>query len=96
MAATWRLQSNLDTSPLDLGDGTGPEAGPLDILVMGTDTRDGEGNDRYGDDEDSAGDTDDDGTDGAAPVADEEAPGAEIGMSEGEGSSFEPEEDPEA
>ncbi|STX02030.1 Biofilm regulatory protein A precursor [Kocuria rosea] len=55
VAATWRLQSNLDTSPLDLGDGTGPEAGPLDILVMGTDTRDGEGNDRYGDDEDSAG-----------------------------------------
>ncbi|MFF0990686.1 LCP family protein [Kocuria nitroreducens] len=55
VAATWRLQSNLDTSPLDLGDGTGPEAGPLDILVMGTDTRDGEGNGRYGDDEDSAG-----------------------------------------
>ncbi|KUG61033.1 transcriptional regulator [Kocuria rosea subsp. polaris] len=55
VAATWRLQSNLDTSPLDLGDGTGPEAGPLDILVMGTDTRDGEGNERYGDEDDSSG-----------------------------------------
>lgn len=55
VAATWRLQSNLDTSPLDLGEGSEPEAGPLDILVMGTDTRDGEGNGRYGDDEDSSG-----------------------------------------
>lgn len=57
VAATWRLQSNLDTSPLDLGDGggTGVEEGPLDILVMGTDTRDGQGNGRYGDDEDSSG-----------------------------------------
>ena len=64
VAATWRLQSNLDTSPLDLGDGGGGtvqegggtvEQGPLDILVMGTDTRDGEGNDRYGDDDDSSG-----------------------------------------
>nr|WP_229741786.1 LCP family protein [Kocuria dechangensis] len=54
--AAWRLQSNLDTSPLDLGDGAGAvEDGPLDILVMGTDTREGEGNDQYGDDEDSSG-----------------------------------------
>lgn len=55
VAATWRLQSNLDTSPLDLGGGAGPEDGPLDVLVMGTDTRDGAGNERYGDDEDSSG-----------------------------------------
>lgn len=56
VAATWRLQSNLDTSPLDLGDGSGTvEEGPLDVLVMGTDTREGEGNDQYGDDDDSSG-----------------------------------------
>lgn len=56
VAATWRLQSNLATSPLDLGDGAGTvEEGPLDILVMGTDTREGEGNERYGDADDSSG-----------------------------------------
>lgn len=54
-AAVWRLQSNLSTSPLDLGGGEKVENGPLDILVMGTDTREGEGNDAYGDDEDSSG-----------------------------------------
>ncbi|MFW6187365.1 MAG: LCP family protein [Actinomycetota bacterium] len=56
VAAAWRIQANLDTSPLDLGDGAGTvEEGPLDVLVMGTDTRDGQGNSRYGDDEDSSG-----------------------------------------
>ncbi|WP_257879729.1 LCP family protein [Kocuria flava] len=54
-AAVWRLQSNLSTSPLDLGGGEKVENGPLDILVMGTDTREGQGNDAYGDDEDSSG-----------------------------------------
>jgi hypothetical protein len=39
---------------------------------------------------------DDDPTaDSTTAQSDEEAPGAEIGMSEGEGSSFEPEEDPQ-
>jgi hypothetical protein len=39
---------------------------------------------------------DDDPTaDSTSSQPDEEAPGAEIGMSEGEGSSFEPEEDPQ-
>ncbi|MFI7482280.1 LCP family protein [Kocuria sp. M1R5S2] len=56
VAATWRLQSNLDTSPLDLGDEPAAvEPGPLDILVMGSDTRTGEGNEDYGDAEDSDG-----------------------------------------
>lgn len=58
VVATWRIQSNLNTSPLDLGDeaGTGTvEEGPLDILVLGTDTREGVGNDQYGDDEESSG-----------------------------------------
>jgi hypothetical protein len=39
---------------------------------------------------------DDDPTaDSTSSRTDEDAPGAEIGMSEGEGSSFEPEEDPQ-
>jgi len=55
-AVVWRLQSNLNTSPLDLGNGAAAvEDGPLDVLVMGTDTREGEGNDQYGDDGDSTG-----------------------------------------
>jgi len=37
----------------------------------------------------------DDENDAAADLASKQAPGAELGMSPGEGSTFEPEEDPE-
>lgn len=44
----YRLQQNLTTSPLNLGNGEAGDDGPTDILIMGSDTRVGEGNDQYG------------------------------------------------
>ena len=52
--AALRLTSNLTSSPLDLSEDSGAvEGGPLDILVMGSDTRSGKGNSEYGSAEDS-------------------------------------------
>lgn len=57
--AALRLTSNLTSSPLDLSEDSGAvEGGPLDILVMGSDTRSGKGNSEYGSAEDSEGRTD--------------------------------------
>lgn len=57
--AALRLSSNLDSSPLNLSDGSSSVGdGPLDILVMGSDTRTGSGNSEYGDEEDATGRTD--------------------------------------
>lgn len=57
--AALRLSSNLDSSPLNLSDGSSTVGeGPLDILVMGSDTREGSGNTEYGDEDDAAGRTD--------------------------------------
>lgn len=54
-----RLSSNLDSSPLNLSDGSSNVGeGPLDILVMGSDTRHGSDNAEYGDEEDASGLTD--------------------------------------
>lgn len=55
-----RLQSNIVTQPLNLGtDAAGlpvdPSKDPLQILVLGTDTRTGEGNSQYGTEEDASG-----------------------------------------
>lgn len=44
----YRLQQNLMTSPLNLGGEQYADDGPLDILIMGSDTRRGLGNDQYG------------------------------------------------
>ncbi|WP_246179954.1 LCP family protein [Kocuria coralli] len=44
----FRLQQNLTTSPLNLGGEQVSDDGPTDILIMGSDTRVGEGNDQYG------------------------------------------------
>ena len=57
--AALRLTGNLTSSPLNLSDGAAPaEDGPLDILVMGSDTRSGTGNTEYGSKDDSEGRTD--------------------------------------
>lgn len=57
--AALRLTSNLTSSPLDLSESSNAvEGGPLDILVMGSDTRSGKGNSEYGSAEDSEGRTD--------------------------------------
>lgn len=57
--AALRLSSNLDSSPLNLSDGSSEVGeGPLDILVMGSDTRTGSGNAEYGDEDDASGRTD--------------------------------------
>lgn len=57
--AALRLSSNLDSSPLNLSDGSSSVGeGPLDILVMGSDTRTGSGNSEYGDEDDASGRTD--------------------------------------
>lgn len=45
----YRLQQNLMTSPLNLGNDQSTDDGPMDILIMGSDTRQGEGNEQYGD-----------------------------------------------
>jgi LCP family protein required for cell wall assembly len=55
-----RLQSNIVTQPLNLGtDAAGlpvdPSKDPLQILILGTDTRTGEGNSQYGTEEDASG-----------------------------------------
>lgn len=47
----YRLQQNLMTSPLNLGGEQYADDGPLDILIMGSDTRRGAGNDQYGEPE---------------------------------------------
>lgn len=46
--SVFRLQQNLVTSPLNLGEGAGSGTGATDILIMGSDTRSGEQNERYG------------------------------------------------
>lgn len=51
----YRLQQNLMTSPLNLGDGQYVDDGPTDILIMGSDTR-RDGNERYGEVERGNGD----------------------------------------
>ena len=57
--AALRLSNNLASSPLNLSDGAAAVAdGPLDILVMGSDTRRGSGNREYGDAAESEGRTD--------------------------------------
>lgn len=57
--AALRLSNNLASSPLNLSDGPAAVGdGPLDILVMGSDTRRGSGNRDYGDAEESEGRTD--------------------------------------
>ncbi|MDO4919409.1 LCP family protein [Kocuria sp.] len=54
-----RLTGNLTSSPLNLSDGSGSvDDGPLDILVMGSDTRTGTGNTEYGSKDDAEGRTD--------------------------------------
>ena len=54
-----RLSSNLDSSPLNLSDGSSNVGeGSLDILVMGSDTRHGAGNAEIGDEDDASGLTD--------------------------------------
>ncbi|MDO4254626.1 MAG: LCP family protein [Kocuria sp.] len=52
----YRLQQNLMTSPLNLGNEQLADDGPTDILIMGSDTRRGEGNDQYGEVEKGNGD----------------------------------------
>lgn len=52
----YRLQQNLTTSPLNLGDGQYDDDGPMEILIMGSDTREGEGNEEYGEVEEGNGD----------------------------------------
>lgn len=57
--AALRLTGNLQSSPLNLSDGAeAVDDGPLDILVMGSDTRSGTGNSEYGSKDDSEGRTD--------------------------------------
>lgn len=54
----FRLQQNLATSPLNLGSAeseTVAQTGATDILIMGSDTREGEGNSRYGEVEEGNG-----------------------------------------
>ncbi|WP_233438822.1 LCP family protein [Kocuria varians] len=58
IAALW-LTGNLQSSPLNLSDGADAvDDGPLDILVMGSDTRSGTGNSEYGSEDDAEGRTD--------------------------------------
>lgn len=52
-AAALRLRTNLSTDALNLGSSSGLEDGPLDILVIGSDTRAG-ANGEYGDADDAA------------------------------------------
>ncbi|WP_047690981.1 LCP family protein [Kocuria sp. ZOR0020] len=52
----YRLQQNLRTSPLNLGDEQTVDDGPMDILIMGSDTRRGVGNEQYGEVEEGNGD----------------------------------------
>lgn len=54
--SVYRLQQNLTTSPLNLGGEQAIDDGPLDILIMGSDTRIGEGNEQYGEVEEGNGD----------------------------------------
>ncbi|WP_312917186.1 LCP family protein [Kocuria sp.] len=57
--AALRLTGNLTSSPLNLSDGAeNVDDGPLDILVMGSDTRHGQGNSEYGSEDDAEGRTD--------------------------------------
>ena len=56
--AALRLSNNLASSPLNLSDDTAVTEGPLDILVMGSDTRRGSGNREYGNSDESEGRTD--------------------------------------
>ncbi|MBK4121227.1 LCP family protein [Kocuria rhizophila] len=57
--AALRLTGNLTSSPLNLSDeGSTSDDGPLDILVMGSDTRRGSGNSAYGSEDDAEGRTD--------------------------------------
>ncbi|RKQ36388.1 LCP family protein [Kocuria tytonis] len=57
--AALRLAGNLTSSPLNLSDGAdSTDEGPLDILVMGSDTRSGRGNSAYGSKDDAEGRTD--------------------------------------
>ncbi|WP_144794557.1 LCP family protein [Kocuria palustris] len=53
--SVFRLQQNLMTSPLNLGQDGWDDSGATDILIMGSDTRAGEQNSRYGDIEEGNG-----------------------------------------
>ena len=51
----FKLQQNLVTSPLNLGQEEAEDSGATDILILGSDTRAGEGNSRYGEVEEGNG-----------------------------------------